>query len=62
MITGVTQLVTEELEEVHKVVKKNSLSSYMLKPTSLIIQVFKENNKAHENLFKHMNKFWGHSE
>ena len=55
MRTGVTQFNqsgTEDVEEVQKVVKYSSLSSYMLKPPSLIKQGLKSNNKAQEKLFK----------
>ena len=49
------------MEEVKRVMKYSSLSSYMLKPTSLIIQLFKENKKEQENISKHMCNFgaWG---
>ena len=44
--TGVTQLGTEQVEEVQQVVKYSSLLSYMLKATSLLTQVFNKNEKA----------------
>ena len=46
VITGVTQSGTEEVEEVQGVAKYYSLSSYMLKPPSLITQGFNKNKKA----------------
>ena len=55
--TGVTRLGTDQVEEVQPVVKYSSLLSYMLKPTSLLTQVFNKNKKAHENIFKHMCNF-----
>ena len=42
--TGVTQSVTEEVEEVKRVVKSSSLSSYMLKLPSLLTHGFNNNN------------------
>ena len=44
--TGFTQSGTEEVEEVQRVVKYSSLSSYMTKLTSLLTQGFNKNNKA----------------
>ena len=46
MSKGVTESVTKEVEEVHQAVKYSSVLSYMLKPTSLLTKVIKENNKA----------------
>ena len=40
-----------------RVVKYSSLSSYMLKPPSLLTQGFNNNKKAQENLFNHMCNF-----
>ena len=62
MITGVTQSVTEEAEEVQRFVKYSSLLSYILKPTSLLTQVFKYNKKAHENLFNRVCNFGARAE
>ena len=56
-LTGVTQSGTEEVEEVQRVVKYSSLSSYMLKPPSLLTQVFNKNKKSQNNLFNHMCNF-----
>ena len=44
--TGVTKSGTEEVEEVQWVVKSSSLLSFMLKPPSLLTQVFNKNNKS----------------
>ena len=44
--TDGTQSGTEEVEEVQRIVKPSSLSSYILKPYSLLTQVFNNNNKA----------------
>ena len=55
--TGVTEVGTKEAEEVHQAVKYSSIYSFMLKPTSLLTQVFIENKKAQENLFKNMCNF-----
>ena len=52
--TCVTQSGTEEVEEMQRVVKYYYLSSYMLKPPSLLIKGFNKNNKSQENLFNHM--------
>ena len=60
--TGVTESGTKELEEVQQDVKYSSLSSYMLKPTSLLTQIFNNNNKAQEKLFNHMCNFWAWAE
>ena len=57
MITGVTQSVTEEAEEVQRFVKYSSLLSYILKPTSLLTQVFNNNKKSQGKLFKRMFNF-----
>ena len=54
VITGFTQSGTEEVQ---RVVKYSSLSSYMLKPPSLPTQGFNKNNKAQEKLFNHMCNF-----
>ena len=43
MGTGVTQPVTEEVEEVQRVMKSLYLLSFMLKPPSLIAQGFNKN-------------------
>ena len=40
-----------------RVVKYSSLSSYMLKPPSLLTQGFNKNKKAQEKLFNHMCNF-----
>ena len=55
--TGVTEIVTKEVEEVNQDVKYSSILSYILKPPYLLTQVFKENNKAQENIFDHMCNF-----
>ena len=62
MITGVTQSGTEEVEEVQRVVKSYSISSYMLKPTSLLTQGFNKNKKAQQKLFNHMCNFGARKE
>ena len=54
---GITQSGTEEVEEVQRVVKYYSLSSYMLKPPSLITKGFNKNKKSQEKLFKQMYNF-----
>ena len=54
VITCVTQSGTEEVEEVQRVVKSYSISSYMFKPTSLLTQGFNKNKKAQQKLFNHM--------
>ena len=46
VITGVTQSGTEDVEDVQRVVKYYSLSSYIWKPPSLITQVFNKNKKS----------------
>ena len=38
--TGVIEVVTKEVEEVHKAVKYSNLSSFVLTPPYLITQVF----------------------
>ena len=53
----VTKSVTEEVEEVQRVLKYSYLSSFMLKPAYLIRQVFKKNKKSQENLFNRMCNF-----
>ena len=62
MRTGVTQSGTEDMEEVQQVVKYSSFSSYMLKPPSLLTQVFSNNKKAQDNLFNHMCNFGARAE
>ena len=57
MSTGVTELGTKEVGEVHQNVKYSSFSSYMLKTPSLLTQEFKENNKEQEKLLKHICNF-----
>ena len=54
VITGATEVGTEQVEELHQAVKYSSLLSYMLKPPSLLTQSFEYNKKAQEKLFKHM--------
>ena len=58
---GVRKVVNEvggkEVEYVQQAVKYSSLSYYIMKLSFLITQVFKENNKARENLFSHMFDF-----
>ena len=46
VITCVPEPGTEEVEEVHQDVKSSYLLSYILKPTSSIIQGFKENKNS----------------
>ena len=41
----------------HQAVKDASRLSYLLKPPSFPTQLFKENNKSHLNIFKHMCHF-----
>ena len=55
--TGVTELGKKEVEEVKQAMKYSSLLYYMLKPTSLITQVFKSNKKANKNILKNMCNF-----
>ena len=54
MSTDVTEVVKKEGKEVHQAIKHSSLSYYMLKPPTLCAQVFKENKKAQEKLFKNI--------
>ena len=51
--TGVTWVGKKEVEEVHQAVKYSSISYYMLKHPSLIIQGFEWNNNSQE-VFNHM--------
>ena len=62
MRTGVTKSVIEEVEEVQQVVKYSSLLSYMLKPPSLITQLFNKDKKAQKNIFNRMCNFGARSE
>ena len=62
MRTGVTQSVTEEVEDMQRVVKYYSLSSYLLKYPSLLTQGFNKNNKAQEKLFNRMCNFGARAE
>ena len=55
--TVVTEVEKKYVEEVQQVVKYSSLSSYILKTPSLLIQGLKKNNKSQEKLFKHMCNF-----
>ena len=55
--TGVTEVGTKEVEEAQKAVKYSSLSSFILKPPSLLAQEFRQNKKAQDNLFKYMYNF-----
>ena len=55
--TGVAQSGTEEVEEVHWVLKYSSLSSYMLKTPSLLTRGVNKNNKAQEKILKNMHNF-----
>ena len=43
-------------------VKSSFLSSYMLKPPSLLTQVFNNNKKAQYNIFSHMCSFGSQAE
>ena len=45
-----------------RVVKSSSLSSYIMKPPSLLTQVFNKNKKAQENIFAHMCNFMAREE
>ena len=54
VITGVTESTTKEVEKLQQALKSMSLLSYILKPHSLLTQIFKDNNKSQENIFKHM--------
>ena len=49
--------VTEKVEDMQKALKYSSLSSYMLKPSHLLAQVFGNNRTAQEKPFKHMCNF-----
>ena len=62
VITGVTESVTEEVEEVQQVLKYDSTYYYMLKLTSLLTKGFNNSNKAKEKLFSHMYNFGARSE
>ena len=62
MSTGVTEVVTKKVEEVHQSVKYFFIVSYMLKPTYLLTREFKNNKKAQEKLFKHMCNFGARAE
>ena len=55
--TGFTEVGTKYVGDVQQAVKYSSISSYMLKLTSLPILGFKDNNNAQENLSKHMCDF-----
>ena len=46
VITGLTEVGTKEVEELYQAVKYSSLFSYVLKPTSLLTQGFKDNKKS----------------
>ena len=46
MITYVAAVETEEAEEAQQTVNSNSVLSYLLKPPSFLMQVFKDNKKA----------------
>ena len=52
---------TKEVEEVQQAVKYSSLFPFMLKPPSLLIQGFKDNNKAQYNLLNGMCNFGAHA-
>ena len=43
--TGMTELVTKEVEEVEQAVKHSSISYFMFKPSSLLTQGIKYNKK-----------------
>ena len=45
-----------------RVVKSSSLSSYIMKPPSLLTQVFNKNKKAQENLLNNMCNFGSRAE
>ena len=60
--TGVTQSKTEEVEEVQRYMKYSYISSYILKPPSLLTQVFNKNNKSQKNNFKNMFNFGARAE
>ena len=40
---------TEEVQDIHKALKYSSISSYMLKPSKLITQIFDNNRTAQRN-------------
>ena len=46
--------VTEEVGDMQKAVKYSYLLSYMLKPSQLLAQGFKNNRTAQKNIFKKM--------
>ena len=54
--------VTEEVQDMQKALKSSSLSSYILKPSSLLTQGFEKNRTAQEKLFKHMCNFGSRAE
>ena len=54
--------VTEEVGNMQKSLKSSSISSYMLKPSRLLAQVFGNNRTAQDKLFKHMYNFGARSE
>ena len=60
--TVVTKAGTKEVDAVHQAVKADSIPSHMLKPPYFLTQVFKWNNKASDNIFKHMCEFGARSE
>ena len=62
MRTGVPQPGIEYVEEVQRVVKYYSLSSYMLKPPFLLTQGFNKNKKSQGKLFSHMCNFGAREE
>ena len=62
MSTGVTEAVTKEVEVVQWDVKSAYISSYMLKNHSFLTQVFKENSKAQDNIFKQIFDFGAREE
>ena len=54
--------VTEEVGDIQKALKYYSLSSYMLKPSHLLTQVFRNNMTAQDKLLKHMCNFGARTE
>ena len=60
--TSVTESVTEEVEELQKVVEYSFISYYILKPTSLLTQGFNKNNKAQGGIFICICNFWARVE
>ena len=54
--------VIEEVGDMQKALKYSSLSSYMLKPSHLLTQLFGNNWTAQEDLFKRMCNFGAWSE